>query len=268
MPPDYEAQLLRVLRSLVSHVDDLSIALHQYSDTVRENIQAQQEATKKEKTQTELGGAVAVELNKSVAVTLQGEPKATIKNSWDGRDWLRLGAELVGLGVLIWYACTTRNLWKESHEQTGHMRTQLELSQRAVLVVGDPTPKFNARQVKFPVTNAGFASGTVRSIRVDYGIARGSTAVLAFHGIDNVPDVEHVSHETRTYAFLVNLPKLPDAVAKAIAAGEEIETMLGTLTYDDGFGNTAMVPFCATHDIKLKLWASDECLLGPTVTVQ
>jgi len=211
-----------------------------------------------------------VELKKPIAVTIQGETKAQVKNPRDWRDNVRLGVELIGLGVLFWYACTTQQLWKESHEQSGHMKTQLELSQRAVLVVGDPGPKASARQVRFPVTNAGFAVGTIRSITINYGVARGnsSTPVLTSHGTNTVPDIEQISHETRTFGFMVNLPKLPDPDAKAIDAGEEIETMQGTLTYDDGFGHDTTVPFCATHDIKLKLWATDECSIGPVISLQ
>jgi hypothetical protein len=125
---DYRTKLIK---SFILHLDHLAIALHEQADAVCKNTEATEKATKQKAEQQPLTGPLAIELNKSITATIQGEPKTQVKNTWDWRDYLRLVAELVGLGVLIWYAHTTRGLWLQSQKQVKIMQEQLELTDRA-----------------------------------------------------------------------------------------------------------------------------------------
>jgi len=124
---DYRAKLTS---SLILQLDKLAVALHEQANAVRANTEATEKATKQKVEQPPLASPLPVELYNSIATTVQGETKTHIKNSWDWRDYLRLSAELIGLIVLVWYACTTRGLWIESQKQVGIMQKQLELTDR------------------------------------------------------------------------------------------------------------------------------------------
>jgi hypothetical protein len=104
----------RLAKSFVDAINKLHISLNEQVYAIRKNTEAIQEATKEHAKQGESARPISVDPNKPVAVTIQGEATAKVENSWDWRDYTRFGLEGIGLAVLIWYACTTNGLLRES----------------------------------------------------------------------------------------------------------------------------------------------------------
>jgi hypothetical protein len=111
---DYQVLVLRSLRSLVFHLSKLSLSIQQQVDAIRENSQYRERSEHVDAEHSPPVGPLAVEFHRPVAVTIHGEAKTKTRSAWDWRDWIRFVAELIGLAVLFWYACTTQKLWNES----------------------------------------------------------------------------------------------------------------------------------------------------------
>jgi hypothetical protein len=89
------------LRSFETALDKLTVAIHEQTDAVRKNTKATDETTKQHARQPPLAGSASVNTNKPIAVTIQGEAKAQIKNPRDWLDNLKLGVEIAGFAVLV-----------------------------------------------------------------------------------------------------------------------------------------------------------------------
>ena len=63
MPPDWFVRAVHAVKSFVQRLDDLSIAIHQQTDAVRENTQAQKEATEEYEKKPELPSSIPVILD-------------------------------------------------------------------------------------------------------------------------------------------------------------------------------------------------------------
>jgi len=255
-----ELRLLRLVKSIAerinavgSKIDGLILTSHKQIDAVLANSKAAQDAAKREPEKPLLTGTVSVELKKPVAVSVQGETRAQIRNPWDWRDWVRLGAELVGLGVLIWYAITTYNLWRSQRDANRLASIGLELQQRAYLTYGsvDQIPS----GIKVHLSNIGHVPGTITGgsahyFRTSYPENRNIANVTA-----SVPGSIVVSPGPDSdAAILFELPQLGAIDESLLKTGREIMALNATVTYDTGFKSTDTLDIRISYERQTEKW--------------
>jgi hypothetical protein len=211
--------MFRLIKSLVLNIEKLTIAIHQQTDAVRRETQDKEKATEQQAKQQPSVGSVSVEFHKPIAVAIEGEAKARIKNTWDWRDWLRLVAEALGLIVLICYARTTYKQWETMKSQMA----DFEASQRAILDL-DVTWDSQNEQMTYTLSNIG------RSIALGVNMDGGASS-----GIVTDP----VRHPAWPSAFYVDIikssihPVHSSPLGLSIAEGATKAIPSGTVHVDD-----------------------------------
>lgn len=126
----------KALKSLVTHLDKLVLALHKQTDAVAANIHTQKEASEQDTKQPKPIGPISVKFEAPIAVAEKEQPDAKINPAPNQRDWLKFWLEIVGLSVIVWYAYTTNGLLVESQKQTKLSEEALTSIQRAFIVFG------------------------------------------------------------------------------------------------------------------------------------
>jgi hypothetical protein len=262
-------ELTSSIKPFALAIDKLGVTVQEQADAVRKNTKATEETTKQKYNLKPSACGFPENFKPPIAVSIQGETKTKITDSVSGGKVLRFVIEIATLGVLIWYACTTRELWKESHKQTESNDKQLKLSQRAVLIITNVGNKSeNGRQLQLFVQNQGASPGTIRTIQATYTrTVKATNLPLAAPVtiISTVSDPQAISRETSRYMITVNLPILTVDEEKQVASSKIIESIFGKFDFEDGFGGMAITNFCAIRDTKTLKWSDDNCAVGPAV---
>jgi hypothetical protein len=248
----------RLIRSLIKSLDALQASIHQQAEAISEYTESP--------THPEEPGpppTLKADVSLPPAVTSYYDSAQRERQSTNWWHWIERGIAVVALIAAVALAiltyCTLRQIKRQADSADGMLaesHAQTVSQNRAVLVQreagGGSTPE-NPAGVKITLENAGHIGARLISITAEYvrssekGDVRSNATITSTFTVG--PSERH--------DMIISLPSLPRYVGhregKAWYAA-----VGGDISYDDGFGNTSTLHYCATYNPILKRW-SGEC---------
>jgi len=177
--------------------------------------------------------------------------------------------EIGGLGTAVWLAFLTLGTLKEIEKQTGFAQGQLiasqktlELTQGAVLAIGDPTTSGNRKQINLPINNVGALPVSSITVKCDYYISElDGVRIFSRSRIVNEPKMLILPRQP-IVALVLDLPELSVELSNRLAAGRVTASVFGSIGYGNGFGGEQAAPFCLTYNSKTTNWIANQPRCG------
>ena len=123
--------IVRLLKPFVSKLNELVLAIKKQTDAVSDNTEVYKSQSRIPSEPVPPISPVSVELKSPITVAIQGYSSVNKQPPWSWRDWLRFAVEVIGLMVLIWYACTTYRQWKTMDATLNETANNFGIDERA-----------------------------------------------------------------------------------------------------------------------------------------